>query len=97
MAGKFGSEDDSLVYQWSLDGTADECGDVSYGDGWHGLVLGTADDCTQFTETNGETYAAYIVHEGPQGFVDVDYYVTESEARAAFDEYRTNNDNDNGE
>jgi len=82
--GKFRSSDDEQVYEWTLEGTEDECGSVLYG-GWCGLVILSERDASMLED---DAVRACIVHEDSQGFVDVDYYQSTDEARADWDEIR---------
>ena len=88
MAGKFASECDQIAWDMSMVGCDLECGDVSYGEGWFGLIM--------FGETEAATIraagamdtepAGCIVNEDGQGFVSVDDYGDETALMAAWDE-----------
>ncbi len=93
--GKFDTILDSYVYQVSLDGGPDEeCGDSSMGAGWFGLLR---DGKTIFrdhdplletlTEEEQETLtscAGVIISESSDGFVDCEYFDTDTELETAW-------------
>jgi hypothetical protein len=85
--GKFQANDSleasKILYEHSLDGSHDSCGDSSYGPGWYCLVIGDALTAQEKTVCDA---AAYICEETPEGFFV--YYAFESgvEALLKFEE-----------
>jgi hypothetical protein len=93
--GKFDTMLDAALYAASLNGGAydeasDDCGE------WCGLMLGCGEwlrNTGQASELNAAELAFADAHpfavmaEGSQGFVGVEWFETESAARARFDEY----------
>jgi len=76
MPGKFATETDAIVWEMSLNACDAECGDVQFGDGWHGLLTFNDGESATVAASLGEDtlYAGAIIREDGQGFVDVDYY-----------------------
>lgn len=86
--GKFDTILDSIIYQQSLDGCEDECGDVSENGIWYGKLLAPLLDLSpdllrddhelsQLTEEEIELLTdsvGCIISEDDQGFVCVTYY-----------------------
>jgi len=72
-----------VVHLLSMDGADEETGDSVTGDGWYGLLRGRIDEHAfedagyrpDETERRfNEALGGMIVHEDPQGFVEVTYY-----------------------
>lgn len=93
--GKFSTMLDAYVYDVSLDsGTDEECGDSSWAGRWYGLMRGGRSifkngdpACEELTEEERNLLfdsAGVIVSESSDGFVDVDYYDTDTELDAAW-------------
>jgi hypothetical protein len=101
--GKFDSMVDSFLWGATMDGGADEELGESEGFGWYGLMVGDIlKDAERGAAENGDALTeeerdelrgtkAVILSENSQGFVGVDYYDNEDDAREAWkkleDEY----------
>ena len=85
--GKFDLNIDALVYDLSLNGPDEECGECNT-TGWYGLMIGKFD----VSQADRESYdlsdedveflnqtAGAIIAEDLQGFITVEYYDTEDE------------------
>ena len=96
--GKFNTILDAYVHSVSMDGCCAECGSVSETGRWYGMIAGSlslshADkrDGAYFQLNSAERdalrkCAGVILTECDQGFVDVEYYETETELHTAWDE-----------
>ncbi|KMV19606.1 hypothetical protein ACT17_06050 [Mycolicibacterium conceptionense] len=82
---KFNSDRDEALHALSLDGTAEEIGDVGTW-GHHYAGLGRVER-SELGDRAGDfpDHAWVIVHEDGQGFVDVALYDSEAGYRADFD------------
>lgn len=69
--GKFDSAATKMMYELSLDGADDECGE-SGTTGWYGLVKGP------FNHPQLRQYAGAILEEDSQGFVVSEFYISET-------------------
>lgn len=76
MPGKFANECDEIVWDMSMVGCDAECGDVSYGDGWFGLLTFNPSEAAiiKAAGTMDTRPIGAIVNEDGQGFVTVDYF-----------------------
>ena len=86
--GKFNTVLDSLVYDLSLDGGADEeTGSVTE-NGWYGLMRGPVSVPSSNLTTSEAMYlerqAGAILSENDQGFVSVEYFETVGELDEAW-------------
>ena len=87
--GKYSDNVQRYLHELSLDGGADETGDVST-IGWHAsLVVLQDDERAQLAEAGHgyENTAAAVVIEDEQGFITVETYGSEQEAQEAFQGY----------
>ena len=94
--GKFNTILDAYVHSVSMDGCCAECGSVSETGRWYGLMAGPIlrdrNDADQEPLLNSAeraelaSCAGVILTESDQGFVDVEYYETETELHTAWDE-----------
>lgn len=91
--GKFTLMIDAYVYDLSLDGPSDECGQADT-TGWYGLMEGAlydlnapvhTADLTEDERTFLASVTGAIVSENSQGFVYVEYYETAEALRTAWE------------
>lgn len=96
MSGKFATETDEIVYDMSLSACDAECGDIQFGDGWHGLLTFNDGEAATVAASLGEDtmYAGAIIREDGQGFVDVDYYEDAATLASAWAEIEDTTDDD---
>ena len=91
--GKFDTILDEQIYQLSLDGVDDECGDSSAGARWYGKLDGvlTVEDPTEPLTEDERAYLAEqgsggaILSEDAQGFVTIEYFASADELETSWE------------